>query len=140
GRRWNGIGARYSISCRAMSVIDFACGPDSMTAVGRASAGFAPASGRQNASMRASSRRRSISALLTCAYASKSLQRRATGMRMRVMWRKLPSRRCSERSVARELAVHRAVRLRRLGAEAVDLVLLVRVEVALEPVPPGRVL
>src|SRR5918994_3744349 len=43
-------------------------------------------------------------------------------------------------SVTRELAVRRAVRLRRVGAEALDLVLLVGLEVTLEPVPVVGVL
>src|SRR5687768_15710173 len=39
-------------------------------------------------------------------------------------------------SIARELAVGRPVRTGRLGAEPLDLVLLVVLEVALEPEPP----
>src|SRR5699024_2422010 len=44
------------------------------------------------------------------------------------------------RSVARELAVRHAVRTRRVSAETLDLVLLVGLEVALEPVPVRGVL
>src|SRR5699024_6358434 len=43
-------------------------------------------------------------------------------------------------SIARELAMGGAVWARGIGAEAFDLVLLVRLEVALEPVPVRRVL
>src|SRR5690606_15792837 len=129
----------------------------SSTAVGRPST---PSSGRQNASIRASSRSRSISALLTCAYASTSLHRSRIGTWMRIT-PPLGSRRswsydpgagvispagrsqlqlCHGSSVASELAVDGAVGLGRVGAQALDLVLLVGVEVALEPVPVGGVL
>src|SRR5450759_4673602 len=101
-----------------MSVVVVAPGPPSSTAVGQSSVRAAPtpsgASGRrQNASMRASSRRRSIATLLTCPYASMSDQRSWTGTRRRVM------------SVPGELAVRDAVRAGGLDAEPLDLVLLV---------------
>src|SRR4051794_13928599 len=134
------MGARYSISCRAISVSVSAPGRPSSTAVEPPTASPLPctppasctvSSVAQNASMRASSRRRSISALLTCPYASRSLQRSLIGTCSRIGL---------SGSVARELAVGRAVGLGRVRAEAGDLVLLVRLEVALEPVPVGRVL
>ena len=46
----------------------------------------------------------------------------------------------SRRSVARQLAMRHAMRIRRRLAEARDLILLVRLEVALEPVPLVRML
>src|SRR5579885_1284831 len=73
---------------------------------------------------RASSYRVSIRALLTWPYTSMSDQRTATS------WTNL---------VTRQLAVGHRVRPGRLRSEPVDLVLLVRLEVALEPEPLGRV-
>src|SRR4051794_29096582 len=126
------MGSRYSISWCAMSVRMSAPGRPSSTAVlGPSSPDSSAGSRVQNAWMRASSRRRSISALLTCWYASRSDQRSRMGT-------------CSlmsgGRSAAGELAVRGTVRTRRLRTQPLDLVLLVRLEVALEPVPVGRVL
>src|SRR5450756_2487126 len=108
-----------------MSVVVVARGPPSSTAVGHTSPrgeGW-----RQNASIRASSNRVSMATLLTCPYASMSDQRSWTGTLRRVM------------SVPGELAVRDAVRAGGLDAEPLDLVLLVRSEVALEPEPAGPV-
>src|SRR5690349_238286 len=69
---------------------------------------------------RASSYRVRKRALLTWPYASMSDQRTATSYR---------------NLVTGELAVRHPVRARRVGTEPVDLVLLVRVVVALEPEP-----
>src|SRR6478752_1735427 len=107
------------------------CRPESRTAVGGADS---PGSGCQKARTRASSRSLSIEVLLTWLNASRSPQRSGTGM-----WRRRPAGAVSSvavgSSVTRELAVGGAMRLGRLGSEALDLVLLVRLEVALEPVP-----
>src|SRR5690606_20643232 len=128
GFRRYGMGARYSASCRATSVTVADPGRASMTAVPGGSPG--PTSPDvQNTEMRASSRSVSIAALLTCPYASRSFHRMCTGTWMRVT-----------RSVPRELPVRRLGRVRGVGTEALDLVLLVRLEVALEPIPVGRVL
>src|SRR5215218_4590397 len=131
GARRYGIGSRYSISWCAMSVRMSAPGRPSSTGVlGPSSPDSSAGSSVQNAWMRASSRRRSISALLTCWYASRSDQRSRMGT----------SSLTSGGSAAGELAVGGAVRTRRLRAEPLDLVLLVRLEVALEPVPARGVL
>ena len=65
GWRWYGIGARYSTSCRAMSVIVLAPGVASMTAVEAPTACSGVSLLTQNAWMRASSSRLSILALFT---------------------------------------------------------------------------
>src|ERR1700753_2827521 len=75
----------------------------------------------KNMATRASSSRVRKRALFTCPYASMSDQRTGT------WWMK--------RLVTRQLAVGDPVRTGGLDAEPVDLVLLVRVEVALEPEP-----
>src|SRR5215207_8537997 len=76
----------------------------------------------KNSATRASSKRVRKRALLTWPYASMSDQRRATS------YTNLPS-------VTREFPVGDPVRPGGVGPEAVDLVLLVRVVVALEPEP-----
>src|SRR5919198_4409188 len=78
---------------------------------------------------RASSYRVRNRALLTCPYASMSLHRSAQWYVYRATG-----------SVSGQPAVGDPVRPGRVGAEPVDLVLLVRLEVALEPVPLRRVL
>src|SRR5579859_2171823 len=78
---------------------------------------------------RASSYRVRMRALLTWPYTSMSDQRTATSWTNR-----------RRDSVTRQLAVGHRVRPGRLRAEPVDLVLLVRLEVALEPEPFRRVL
>src|SRR3989440_4729 len=84
---------------------------------------------RNSSATRASSYSVRKRALLTWPYTSMSDQR--TGQ-----WcTNLPTG-----SVARQLAVGHRVRPGRLGTEPVHLVLLVRLEVALEPEPAGRVL
>src|SRR3954454_8413467 len=107
------------------------CSPESSTAVGGA---ISPGSGCQKARTRASSSSLSIDVLLTWLKASRSPQRSGIGM-----WRRRPSGVASTvaigSSVTGQLAVGRAVRLRGLRPEALNLVLLVRLEVALEPVP-----
>src|SRR6188768_1072364 len=129
GLRWYGTGFRYSISCRAMSVRVPASIPESSTAVGGASSSMP---GRQNARTRTSSSSLSIEALLTWLNASRSPHRSSMGM----CSRRAPAAVVGEEpSVTSELAVRRAVRVGRVGAESLDLVLLVRLEVALEPVP-----
>src|SRR3954470_10700539 len=80
----------------------------------------------KNIATRASSYKVRKRALLTWPYASMSDQRRATSY--------------VNRSVTREFPVRDPVRAGRLGAEPVDLVLLVRLEVALEPEPAARIL
>src|SRR6478752_308951 len=136
GCRWYGTGARYSISCRAMSVSTPLRMLESSTAVDGASS---PGAGTQNARTRASSRSFSIDVLFTWLNASRSPHRRWTGMCSR---RPLPSGTACVRavSVTGELAVGGPVRTSGVGAQAVDLVRLVRLEVALEPVPPVGVL
>src|SRR5262252_8537797 len=81
---------------------------------------------RKNMATRASSYRVRKRALLTCPYASMSDQRTDASYR--------------NFSVTSELAVGDPVRPGGLRAEAVDLVLLVRLEVALEPEPLVRLL
>jgi len=65
GWRWYGMGARYSTSWRAMSVMVVAPGVASSTAVDAPTACSDVSSLTQNAWMRASSRRLSIRALFT---------------------------------------------------------------------------
>src|SRR3954447_6055814 len=80
----------------------------------------------KNMATRASSYSVRKRALLTWPYASRSDQRRAT------WW---TNRSVTPGSIAGELAVGHPVRAGRVGAEPVHLVLLVRLEVALEPEP-----
>src|SRR5690349_1650489 len=80
----------------------------------------------KNIATRASSYSVRKRALLTCPYASMSDQRTGTS-RM-------------NRSVTGELAIGDPMRASRIRTQAVDLVLLVSVEVALEPEPLVRVL
>src|SRR5690606_40396032 len=103
--------------------------PESRIAVGGP---CSPPPGRQNARTRASSRSLSIEVLLTWLNASKSPHRRWIGTCRR---RSSAGDSGIAGSVARELAVRGAVRLRRVRPETLDLVLLVGLEVALEPVP-----
>src|SRR6478735_3565625 len=104
---------------------------ESSTAVGGASS---PGSGSQNARTRASSSSFSIDVLLTWLNASRSPHRRWMGM-CRRRSPAVAATAASPISVTRELAVRGAVRTRRLRTQALDLVRLVRLEVALEPVP-----
>src|ERR671913_578799 len=125
GLRWYGTGRRYSISCRAISVSVPASMPESSTAVGGASSSTP---GRQNARTRTSSSSLSIDALFTWLNASRSPHLRWIGMCSRCENASTPSVTC-------ELAVRRPVGIGRVRAEPLDLVLLVSLEVALEPVP-----
>src|SRR4051794_39606305 len=128
GRRWYGTGSRYSISWWAMRLSVSDPGRPSMTAgpTRRSFAASSPAT--QNASMRASSRRPSIATLFTWAYASMSDQRS-------------PIDTCSRTaSGPSQLAVDATAGAQRVRPEALHLVLLVGLEVALEPVPVPRLL
>src|SRR6478752_6867910 len=115
-----------------MSVSTPASMPESKTAVGGACS-WAP--GRQKARTRTSSSSLTIDTLLTWLNASRSPHRRWMGMCSR---RPVAVVVTTNSSVTGELAVRRTVRVGRIGAETLDLVLLVRLEVALEPVPLVR--
>ena len=128
GWRWYGIGARYSTSCRAMSVIVLAPGR-------RVEDRGRRADGVLGVSVAHPER---LDARLLEQAQHLGVVDVPVGVEVAPAQRGRDVQ--AHRQSLRELAVRGAVRLRGIGAEALDLVRLVRLEVALEPVPVRRVL